>query len=110
MSATIGVLCPGDPTAAGTWSGIPSGIIHSLEKLGLEVRSINVDAPQPISLGVSLIVGGQSSRMKWCNAPSSVRLVAQAALSSTTSSPFPSWMWESSIFTASSRAMLSAER
>jgi hypothetical protein len=48
--------------------------------------------------------------MKWCNAPSSVRLMAQAALSSTTSSPFPSWMWGSSTFTAPSRAMLSAER
>ena len=58
MSHTIGVLFPGDPTARPTWSGTPIGIVHGLEELGLEVRGINVDAPQPISLGVSLIAGG----------------------------------------------------
>ena len=58
MSPTVGVLCPGDPTAPTTWSGTPSGIVRGLEELGLEVRGINVDAPRPISLGVSLIAGG----------------------------------------------------
>jgi Glycosyl transferases group 1 len=58
VSPTIAVLCPGDPSAAATWSGIPSGIVHSLEELGLEVRGINVDAVRPISVGVSLIAGG----------------------------------------------------
>lgn len=58
MSPTIGVLCPGDPTAPETWSGTPSEVVHGLDELGLEVRSINVAAPRPISLGVSLVAGG----------------------------------------------------
>jgi len=58
VSPTIGVLCSGDPSAPETWSGTPSEIVHGLGEMGLEVRSINVDAPRPISLAVSLVAGG----------------------------------------------------
>jgi glycosyltransferase involved in cell wall biosynthesis len=36
----IGVVFPGDPTAPGTWSGTPSGVIAGLESLGA--------APEPL--------------------------------------------------------------
>jgi hypothetical protein len=58
VSPTIGVLCSGDPTAPETWSGTPSEVIHGIGELGLEVRSIDVNAPRPISLVVSLVAGG----------------------------------------------------
>jgi hypothetical protein len=58
VSPRIGVLYAGDPHDPLTWSGIPNGLIHSLEELGLDVCGINVDAGRPISLAVSLIVGG----------------------------------------------------
>lgn len=58
VSPIIGVLCPGDPTTPATWSGLPSGIVHSLEEMDLEVCGINVDPPRPLSLGLSLISGG----------------------------------------------------
>jgi hypothetical protein len=58
MGPTIGLLFPGSPTARRTWSGTPSGIARGLEQLGVQVRGISVDAPRPISQGVSLIAGG----------------------------------------------------
>ena len=58
MSPTIGVLCSGDPTAPETWSGTPREVIHGIGELGLEVRSIDVNAPRSISLVVSLVAGG----------------------------------------------------
>jgi Glycosyl transferases group 1 len=58
VSPTIGVLCPGDPTAPATWSGIPSQIVHGLQEHGVDVRAINVDAPGPVMRWGSLIAGG----------------------------------------------------
>jgi hypothetical protein len=58
VSPTIGILCPGDPAAPATWSGIPSQIVDGLEEHGLEVRSINVDAPRAVMRCGSLIAGG----------------------------------------------------
>jgi hypothetical protein len=57
-----------------------------------------------------LVVGGKWVRLKWCNASSSAMFVAQAALSLVTSSSFSWWVWWSSMFTALSSDMLSAER
>ncbi len=58
MSPTIGVLCSGDPTAPETWSGTPSEVIHGLGELGVQVQSIDVNAPRPISRVMSLLAGG----------------------------------------------------
>ena len=58
MGVAIGVMFPGDPTAPGTWSGTPSGIIRGLEELGVEVHGINVDAPRQVSRWFSFFAGG----------------------------------------------------
>lgn len=58
MSPTIGILCPGDPTARSTWSGIPSQIVDGLAERGLEVRCIDVDPPRPVMRWGSALAGG----------------------------------------------------
>jgi Glycosyl transferases group 1 len=62
MSPTIGVICPGDPKSAETWSGIPSGIIRGLNHLGMEVCGINVDVARPVLRCGSLIAGAAMAR------------------------------------------------
>jgi glycosyltransferase involved in cell wall biosynthesis len=57
MGVAIGVMFPGDPTAPGTWSGTPSGIIRGLQELGVEVHGINVDAPRRVSRWFSFFAG-----------------------------------------------------
>ncbi|MGH2865269.1 MAG: glycosyltransferase family 4 protein [Solirubrobacteraceae bacterium] len=58
MTATVGVMFPGDPTARGRWSGTSSGVVSGLEELGIEVLPINVDSSPQISRWLSLAAGG----------------------------------------------------
>jgi hypothetical protein len=58
VSPTIGILCPGDPTARSTWSGIPRQIVDGLAERGLEVRGVDVDPSRPVMRWGSLLAGG----------------------------------------------------
>ncbi|MCW3070104.1 MAG: glycosyl transferase group 1 [Solirubrobacterales bacterium] len=58
MSPTIGILCPGDPTATSTWSGIPRQIVDGLRERSLDVCALNVDAPRTVMRWASLVGGG----------------------------------------------------
>ena len=45
---TIGIAYPGDPDAAGTWSGTPASIGNAMRQLGVDVRPLRAEPPRAV--------------------------------------------------------------
>jgi glycogen synthase len=47
-SLRLGVAYPGDPAAAGTWSGTPASLGNALRQLGATIEPLRAEAPRPL--------------------------------------------------------------
>lgn len=48
----VGLIFPGDPRAAATWSGTPAGVMRGLADAGAEPVPVSVELPRPLLVAV----------------------------------------------------------
>lgn len=92
LALRIGVVFPGDPTAATTASGIPAGVARGLKEIGVEPVPLRAEPPEPLNSAVWNLVAALRIHRVWSNRPrETVRMARKVAYSGPELALLRSW-------------------